>query len=222
MSRRRPGPIDRTAADARSTPGSGHRRVPAVGPDGAKTSGVSTTADGEPARTASYCWASMAWSRTLDRWPTPPVSRARDERRLTLVERASYGRHPGDGRRVHAGSETAAGTGVHPEVRTHLLPRGRHLAALDARPDHRREGPDRHGQHQYQQRHVRGGRLPTDAPQAQHGDEVAPTRREPAERPDRDRVEPQCDEPDGESDRDGRRREERIEPDRACPRPRSR
>ncbi len=88
-----------------------------------------------------------------------------------------------------AGSSAAPDGGFDPVIGSDVGPGDLDLAAFDADLEDRREGPDRHGQRQDQERQVAGRWVAAECPQPEDRDEVAPAGAHPAQAADRQREE---------------------------------
>ena len=134
--------------------------------------------------TSSYASASIASKATLARLPGAVDSAASRHDEAGRDRPGS-----GDRARIECRIERGARRGLDPVVGSDVGPGDLDLAAFDADLEDRREGPDRHGQGQDQERQVAGRRVPAECPEAEDRDEVAPAGAHPAEAADRQREE---------------------------------
>ena len=165
------------------------------------------SATGEPATTSSY-------ASGVDRLEghARPVARGGRQRRVADDEAGRHRTGSGDRARIECRIERGAGRGLDPVIGSDVGPGDLDLTAFDADLEDRREGPDRHGQGQDQERQVAGRRVPAEGPEAEDRDEVAPAGAHPAEAADRQREEADREQADGETDEHRGRGEERVEP----------
>ena len=91
-----------------------------------------------------------------------PVARGGRQRRVADDDAGRHRTGARDRTRIECRIERGAGRGLDPVIGPDVRPRDLDLAAFDADLEDRREGPDRHGQGQDQERQVAGGWMPAE------------------------------------------------------------